>query len=58
MYDSAYWVSGSREIKERIPKSGSHLPKKIFLFAWMIVLKNDEKCFLFHLKGSFRPQDV
>ena len=35
MYDSAYWVSGSREIKERIPKSGSHLPKKNFyLLQW------------------------
>ena len=33
-------------------KSGSHLPKKIVLCQWK-PFKNDEKCFLFHLKRSF-----
>ena len=40
-------------------KSGSHLPKKMFLFA-SIMMKNDkndekddEKCFLFHVKALF-----
>ena len=32
--------------------------KKIFLFASMIALQNDEKCFLFDLKSSFRSQDI
>ena len=32
--------------------------KKIALFASMKALKNDEKCFLFHLKSSFRSQDI
>ena len=33
-------------------KSGSHLLKNWKLF------KNDEKCFLFHLKSSIRFQDI
>ena len=39
-------------------KLDSHLPKKKFLFASMIALKNDEKWFLFHLKRSFDSQDT
>ena len=41
-------------------KSDSHLPKKInfALFASMKALKNDEKCFLFHLKSSLHSQDI
>ena len=39
-------------------KSDSHLPKKlIYLLQWK-PLKNDEKCFLFHLKNSPRSQDI
>ena len=38
--------------------SDSHLPKKFVLFAWLKVLKNDGKCLLFHLKNSFRSQDI
>ena len=34
-------------------KSDSHLPPKKNLFASMIAFKNDEKCFLFHLKALF-----
>ena len=34
-------------------KSDSHLPKKIVLFA---LIKNDEKCFLFHLISAFCSQ--
>ena len=37
-------------------KSGSHLPKEFVLFGKPV--KNDEKCFLFHLKSSFRSQDI
>ena len=32
--------------------------KKFAIFASMKALKNDEKCFLFHLKRSFRSQDI
>ena len=37
-------------------KSGSHLPKEFVLFGKPV--KNDEKCFLFHLKSSFHSQDI
>ena len=36
-------------------KSDSHLPKIFFLFVSMIGL---QECFLFHLKNSFRSQDI
>ena len=39
-------------------KLDSHLPKKIALFTSMKALKNNEKCFLFHLKSSFCSQDI
>ena len=39
-------------------KSNSQLPPKIFIFVSMIAFKNNEKCFLFHLKSSFRSQDI
>ena len=39
-------------------KSDSHPPKNNFLFALMMALKNDEKCFLSHLQSSFRSQDI
>ena len=32
--------------------------KKIVLCALMKVFKNDEKCFLFHLKSSCRPENI
>ena len=40
-------------------KSDSHLPKKFrfYLLQWK-PFKNDEKCFLFHLKNSFRSKDI
>ena len=34
-------------------KSGSHLPKKVVLFASMKALSNDEKCFSFPLESFF-----
>ena len=34
-------------------KSDSNLPEKIYLICC-----NDENCFLFHLKSSFRSQDI
>ena len=37
-------------------KSDSHLPKKLFCFLQCKPLKNNEKCFLFHLR--FRSQDI
>ena len=37
-------------------KSDSHLPKKYVLFASLKAL--DDKSFLFHLKSSFRSQDI
>ena len=37
------------------PMKNSHLPKNFLLFASM---KAFEKCFLFHLKSSFRSQDI
>ena len=36
----------------------SHLPKKKICFRWWKPFRNDEKYFLFHLKSSFRSQDV
>ena len=45
--------------KQSFPlKTDSHLPKKIVSFASLKALKNDEKCFLFHRKSSFRSQDI
>ena len=39
-------------------KSNSHLPKNLcYLFHWK-PFKNDETCFLFHLKSSFHSQDI
>ena len=39
-------------------KSNSDLPKKLcYLLDWQ-PFKNDEKCFLFHLKSYFRSQDI
>ena len=41
-----------------ILKSDSNLPKKFcYLLHWK-PFKNDEECFLFHLKSSFRSQDI
>ena len=44
--------------RERL-KSDSQLPKKNlhYLLHWTY-FKNDEKYFLFHLKSSFRSQDI
>ena len=39
-------------------KSDSHLPKNFVLFASIKTLKNDEECFLFHLKSSFLSSDI
>ena len=46
------------EVKTFYLNSNSHLPKKKmrYLLQWK-PFKNDEKCFLFHLKSSFRSQD-
>ena len=42
-----------------IVKSDSHLPKRIFLFASMIItFKNDEISFLCHLKIYCSSQDI
>ena len=46
---------------KRSLKSDSHLLKKKNLFVSIIALQNafyDEKCFLFHLKSSFRSQGI
>ena len=40
-------------------KSDSHLPKKLCVICLIeSPLKNDEKCFLFHRKSSFRCQVI
>ena len=39
-------------------KSDSHLPKKLFCLAQWKPFKNNEKCFLLHLKSPFRSQDI
>ena len=41
-----------------ILKSDSHLPKKMSDFLHWKPFKNDEKCFLFHRKSSFRSQGI
>ena len=38
-------------------KADSHLQKNV-LFASMKFFKNVKKCFLFHLRSSFRSQDI
>ena len=37
-------------------KSDSHLPKKLLFICFN--KRPDEKCFLFHLKSSFRSPDI
>ena len=45
-------------IQYKFLKSDSQLPKKLsYLVDWK-PFKNDEKSFLFDLKGSFRSQDI
>ena len=36
----------------------SHLPEKLFYLLQLNPFKNDEKYVLFHLKSSFRSQDI
>ena len=47
-----------RSLSIKSLNSDSHLPK---IFCYLLNLKsfkNDEKYFLFHLKSSFRSQDI
>ena len=39
-------------------KSDCHLPNKLVLSTSIEAFKNDEKCILFHVKSSFRVQDI
>ena len=39
-------------------KSNSHLPKNYFYWLQWKAFKSDEKCFLIHVKSSFRSWDV
>ena len=39
-------------------KSGSYLPKNFCHLIHWKPFTNDEKCFVFHLKSSFRCQDI
>ena len=39
-------------------KSDSHLPKNLCYLFDLKPFKNDEKCFLLHLKKSFRSQVI
>ena len=39
-------------------KSDTHHPKKCVLFVSLQPFKTDGKWFLFHLKSSFRSQDI
>ena len=41
-----------------VSKLNSHLSKKFFYLRQWYPFKNDEKYFLFHLKSSFRSQDI
>ena len=43
---------------ERYFKVGPSLSKFFCLFAYIIALQKNEKCFLFHLKSSFRSQGI
>ena len=45
-------------LSSRTLKSDSHLLKKLFYLLQWKSFKNDEKCFLFHLKNSFCSQDI
>ena len=39
-------------------KPDCHFPKKLFYFLQWKPFKNDEKCFLFHLKSCSHSQDI
>ena len=39
-------------------KVGLSIPNKMFYLLQWKPFKNDHKCFLFHLKNSFRSQDT
>ena len=43
-----WWISATCLLE-----SDSYLPKKLFYLLHWKPFKNDEKCFLFHLKSSF-----
>ena len=42
----------------RVLKSDCHLLKKLCYFLDWKPFENEEKCFLFHVKSSFRSQDI
>ena len=54
--DPSYWPNN---IVKVFLKSDSHLPKKrSFYLLQRKLFKNDEKCFIFHVKSSFCSQDI
>ena len=52
-------VKQKRLLSLLLLKSDSHLPNFVLIFTSNDShFKNDEKCFLFHLKSSFRSQGI
>ena len=54
---NGYGQSG-KSLRSQGLKSDSHLLKNLFYLRQYKPFKNDEKCFLFHLKSSFCSQDI
>ena len=52
------WPIYARFTVDGLKVALSHLRKKKFCFRRWKAFRNDEKYFLFHLKSSFRAQDV
>ena len=56
-----YFIPNYRPVIRGCPfflKSDSHLPKNDFICFNERPLKNDEKCFLFRFKSSFRSHNI
>ena len=47
------WLSATKIRTKTNIKSDSHLPKNCFICFNEIPFKNNEQCFLFHLKALF-----
>ena len=52
------WNKFNNNMKKKLIENPPTIYQKTVLFASMKGLSNDEKSFLFHLKTSFRSQNV
>ena len=52
------YVTNANKLEHQIKVGLSPFQKNLFHLHHCKPIKNDEKCFLFHLKSSFRSQDI